>query len=603
MDIQFVAKDPLHVHQYANEHITIDTRYYDEYNDTTKAYTFYLKNVIRDVVEIKLLKFVVMQMIENNRNRLAVSIEELKYNGFIHPSGSTYQFVGEVVKTETEQFYFSDGIKPNMITSYFKPLNVFKCEPYTVFDRLTIKFYDGVDEPLAVNDDLIYRNCTIDFTFWSQFSGIMVVRFPDSDYYLPKITMYATYGVISGFTTSNPIADAALITYVNDPSGFIMQPIGAGGYGLPYPFYLFIKPSLMGVPHPIYGPPVIVAPPGPIGAYNNIITVNVAIKWKVQLQLEVKYKIPENDPEYINTGELNNIKQIKDKDANINITKIKQLSKMNIQRLLFPQYEHIYMSLDTKNAFSIIDKLTYQWNIEENNVRNRGGTSIKGKLKNIVGIKLSPIQLQVKNNYASPYFIENYHLLIHEIPGGFYGMYDRFHFILEKRPITSPVIHFELTPINQFKMLDTLRELSTITLGLVQVQNESKYISDNNIVPQDLLTTAYGILYFGNQYWSMIPSPIKFGFFYQTTDLQLGDVVVITGYINGTTEENRIINDENGFTIINIAPGMYSDEYTLSPTPSFGVWQTNGSYDRYSYLSITKKSSQTIINLEFLCII
>ena len=182
-------------------------------------------------------------------------------------------------------------------------------------------------------------------------------------------------------------------------------------------------------------------------------------------------------------------------------------------------------------------------------------------------------------------------------------MYDRFHFILEKRPITSPVIHFELTPINQFKMLDTLRELSTITLGLVQVQNESKYISDNNIVPQDLLTTAYGILYFGNQYWSMIPSPIKFGFFYQTTDLQLGDVVVITGYINGTTEENRIINDENGFTIINIAPGTYSDEYTLSPTPSFGVWQTNGSYDRYSYLSITKKSSQTIINLEFLCII
>ena len=264
VDLQVINDNNLHINQYSYEHLTLDTNYASEYNKTNSSFTFYLDEHMRDIVELTLVEFVVMDLVNKNRSRMSISIEELGPTGFLHASGNRYQFVGEIVKTSLSQSYYYDNNLteyPLINTAYFRPLNTFKCN-VTVLDRLTIKFYDGVDELMKIGSDLVYANVVPDFSFWGT---ALIINMP-SDYYLDAIIAQSTYVFFSDFTTSDPVTDAALITYMNDSTNKFQWIFTIGTQ-----WFVFTDPTM----------------PTPVGTPSNL-TVNVIVKWKIQLQIRTQ---------------------------------------------------------------------------------------------------------------------------------------------------------------------------------------------------------------------------------------------------------------------------------------------------------------------------
>ena len=72
--------------------------------------------------------------------------------------------------------------------------------------------------------------------------------------------------------------------------------------------------------------------------------------------------------------------------------------------------------------------------------------------------------------------------------------------------------------------------------------------------------------------------------------LQIGDMLIISGYKNGTSSQNEIINSSTGYPILSIGSGGLV--FTLDFIPGFSVFQVS--------LSAVIPASRTIINLEFL---
>ena len=76
---------------------------------------------------------------------------------------------------------------------------------------------------------------------------------------------------------------------------------------------------------------------------------------------------------------------------------------------------------------------------------------------------------------------------------------------------------------------------------------------------------------------------------FDTNSLQIGDTIIISGYTNGTPQENEIINNPLGYVLLSITSGF---QFELDFIPGFFPYQI--------YLLAIIPASKTVINLEFL---
>jgi hypothetical protein len=270
----------------------------------------------------------------------------------------------------------------------------------------------------------------------------------------------------------------------------------------------------------------------------------------------------------------------------LSISDVKQLPIENIQRIIKYPYKRVYVSLDTKNANDIFNRKIYQWNIEEGLRSNFGSASVIGELAQIVAVKLYPIVMQ---HNSSPQYSNNQEMLtlnIKEFPNNYVGLLgNRYHFKLYKNANNNGTFHYDLIPTQDYYwMLNHYTQLNTITLELNQIQNLPNAISTVNIIPCDLLTTNISI----NSLFVNFLGQIQLLIFDVNT-LIIGDIIIISGYDNGTPQENEIVNNPLGYPILNIQYGFL---YTLDFIPGFFPFQ--------SYLTGIIPSTKTVINLEFL---
>ena len=582
MDLQSIANNPLHIDRYIYDYLALDTRYADEVkygkpnefggsNYTT--YTWYIDNKIRDVVELELYNFFMSYPINSNRKRFGVEIVEFNNEAFIHPNGNRFHFICERIKNAIQKPYWESP--PNY---QMRVLNNFQFRnPHTILDKISINLYDSVDR-MDAPYTLTYQNVSLDFSSYNISStGFIFLESP----VIPKDTPLNPIGhinfIFSGFTTSNPVADADIISFINRQEGF------PGGVYIPGSFLL-----LSAMPFGV-GVGSLPIPAAPIGTPSTA-TLQMVYPNRIQFDLRVKFIDPATksiDPKTRISVALQKKNKKLFLTKNISaISSIKHLPISDIQRMIKYPYQHVYVSLDTKNANDVFNNKIYSWNVEQGLRASFGSTSIIGALSNIVAVRLLPIYLYYNSSYLYSNNPEMLTLRIHELSDSYVGKSgNHYHFKMDKCMSADAVLHYNLVPTqNFFYLRNTFTQLTSITLELNQIQNLPDSISTTNVLQVDLLTTNLGITLLDISGTGHLRAVIN-----DPNTLAIGDTIVISGTIAGTIAQNELINNRDGYEIINI---IFGNQFILNLIPGFAITEY--------YMTAVLPASKTVINIEFL---
>ena len=177
-------------------------------------------------------------------------------------------------------------------------------------------------------------------------------------------------------------------------------------------------------------------------------------------------------------------------------------------------------------------------------------------------------------------------LRIHELSDSYVGKSgNHYHFKMDKCMSADAVLHYNLVPTqNFFYLRNTFTQLTSITLELNQIQNLPDSISTTNVLQVDLLTTNLGITLLDISGTGHLRAVIN-----DPNTLAIGDTIVISGTIAGTIAQNELINNRDGYEIINI---IFGNQFILNLIPGFAITEY--------YMTAVLPASKTVINIEFL---
>ena len=182
---------------------------------------------VRNIISMKLYQFVFpnLDTLNVDSGRLAIYFQELKDASFISSASNSYHWLlrvaqGDALPQPSNLFVqcqvedYQDGVV------YFN-------KPITVIDKFTINFYD----PLNI------------ITIPYDRSSAIITSYGLSTSIQTSIVNNLTVGgrvIISGFTTDDPTADAAVIAAINNPLGVLVAAISS-----PTAFFINIDTTLI----------------------------------------------------------------------------------------------------------------------------------------------------------------------------------------------------------------------------------------------------------------------------------------------------------------------------------------------------------------------
>jgi len=321
-----------------------------------------------------------------------------------------------------------------------------------------------------------------------------------------------------------------------------------------------------------------------------------------------KYDRYDNTGNTGNIGNKSNINLVPNNLTTVNIKSIYNLDTVyKIQRALHPQAQYIknYIVLDSTNRdISNSDTYNMQWSYMNDAIFQQGTVNTKGKIRDLIGMRLYPIRISYNNNtlYGFPTVPPFYTLGITEFNSqSFIAQQGRkFHFMLRPTlttdfdqtlaiPYPPPLYDYtELTPLNDgyfwFRKPYTSINTITITMGspLVPMQLPINIY----ILPPGFTNTNPAILSYG----------VVGGF-----QLATGNLIRVTGYTtaNPIADAAAIaaINNPDGLTITVIDPYTFSVPVDLTGITQFGP------YDLYvPNMTITTNALRLIVPLELIYI-
>ncbi len=239
---------------YKKAYLCLDSRYATFLDNNTKLRWDYIEglteagncfnatNKIRDIVEARLYS-VVVRKFTSAMARSSVFIEEFSAQSFIAPNGRRFHFIGRlndlnnpfpfdnrnaqvtIRSLATELF----DNKYELLAGYRFNEGIYRFnQPITSLNSLTLSFGDPFSVLTIQKDRFTNVTLDLDFSFLDSFgnlSGRIIVTFPEPHYYNftpagvglytdTSVSMYSVF--ISGFTTTDPVADAAFITELNN---------------------------------------------------------------------------------------------------------------------------------------------------------------------------------------------------------------------------------------------------------------------------------------------------------------------------------------------------------------------------------------------------
>lgn len=186
---------------------------------------------VRDITMMKILSAVITQFPVNNFNRATICVEEWKTQSFKLPGGRNFHFVGllnnlnaQVPLTSRSALTFftiPDPItwnKYELLAGYrFNEGKYYFNNPITTINTMTLTFGNPIDllniqKYLNLNCRITNLGIGVDYAALTYIN----IQFPEPHYFPIEIvdpTIYSIY--IQDFTTTNPVADKAVIDDIN----------------------------------------------------------------------------------------------------------------------------------------------------------------------------------------------------------------------------------------------------------------------------------------------------------------------------------------------------------------------------------------------------